>query len=339
MQTQAETTPSDHLIDELRSGSSVALVKSTRMITKLLVEYRAYDFIDSWEELIEGVLGQLLNVSWIAAGEFETRLRRTTLDDLSAHLRAQTGWHEDGELPWCESSRMSEAAMPDIAQAVARYEVEIEKLQEQRSQVMADVYGNGRSFDQVAAERKLPLRMVKRFLRESIWDLRERCAMPGRRDRADAERRVKSCLKSLELDLPAFLVEPHLEEWREFRTHYPVCQDCSLVVSNWSAVESMVREACGGSHRHPSADDLIALHRDGEGLAYSQYVSLMRHLDGCPPCSEAMTLLARYDRRPIGVLLIKRAQKGGRAGTRGFALRILLGRMRAQLRRMLGRLR
>jgi hypothetical protein len=331
VQTQPETTPSDHLIDELRSGSSVALVKSTRMITKLLVEYRAYDFLDSWEGLVEGVLGQLLSVPWIATEEFEARLHRTTLDDLSAHLRTQTDWQDDGELPWCESSRMSEAKIPDIAQAVAQYEVEIGKLQEQRSQVVADVYGNGRSFDQVAAERKLPLRMVKRFLRETIWDLRERCAVPGRLDRADAEHRVKSCLKSLELDLPAFLVEPHLEEWREFRTHYPVCQDCSLVVSNWSGVESMVREACGGTHRHPSADDLIALHRDGEGLAYSQYVSLMRHLDGCPPCSEAMTLLARYDRRPIGELLMKQARNGRRAVARGSAVRRWLGRMLARL--------
>lgn len=284
------------------------------MVTRLLVEYRAYDFADRWDTLIEGVLGDLLRTPSIAPGhDFESRLRRTTLDDLSYYLRAKTEWQEDGELPWCESSRMGEQHPPDRARDVAKFETEIQRLPEQRSLVLRDVYGDGRSFDQVAAERKLPLRMVKRFLRESVWDLRDRCTHSGEQSRETADQRVKSCLKSLELDLPAFLVEPHLEAWRDFRGHYPVCLDCSIVVSNWSSVESLVREACGGTHRHPCAEDLIALHRDGEGLAYSQYVSLMRHLDGCPPCGEAMTLLAHYDRRPLAPLLISKANEGRRA--------------------------
>lgn len=290
------------------------------MVTRLLVEYRAYDFADRWETLVEGVLGELLRSDATANGEsFEARVRRTTLMDLRRSLCAMTEWHDDGELPWCESSRMGDPRMPDRARDVARYEFEIARLPDPRAMVVRDVYGDGRSFDQVASERKLPLRMVKRFLRESIWDLRERCAHAADREDQGADSRVKSCLKSLELDLPAFLVEPHLEAWSDFRTHYPVCLDCSTVVSNWSSVESLIREACGGTLRHPRAEDLIALHRDGEGLGYSQYVLLMRHLDGCPPCGEAMTLLARYDRRPLAQLLISKAEVVRRTPVHGSA--------------------
>lgn len=285
------------------------------MVTQLLVEYRAYDFADRWGDLVQGVLGQLLRSPWFSDGELEERLRRATLADLSQHLRAKTDWTEDGQLPWCESSKMNEQHAPDSALLVEQYRLEVEKLPEQRSQVVFDVFGEGRSLDQVAAQRKIPLRMVKRFLRESIWDVRERCAKHWRRLGSNGDERVKSCLKSLELDLPAFLVEPQLEEWSEFRSHYPVCEDCSVVVANWSNVEAMMREACGGVHRHPKAEDLIALHRDGEGLAYSQYVATMRHLDGCPPCSEAMTLLAQLDRRPIAHLLIEHATRRGRSNS------------------------
>lgn len=310
MAAQRQNSSSPDLIRELSADSSVALVKTTRMVTKLLVEYRAYDFADRWEAFIQEVLGQLLRHPSSGGEDLETRVRRATLDELSRHLSTLIRWNEDGELPWCESSRMNDRAAPDTESVVEQFRVEIEKLPEQRAQVVNDVFGEGRSFDQVAAQRKIPLRMVKRFLRESIWDLRERSSKHRiwRQDRGDE--RVKSCLKSLELDLPAFLVEPQLDEWREFRSHYPVCQDCSLIVANWSDVEAMVREACGGTHRHPSAEDLIALHRDGEGLAYSQYVALMRHLDGCPACSEAMSLLASFDRRSIAEQLMRGANRG-----------------------------
>jgi DNA-directed RNA polymerase specialized sigma24 family protein len=323
-------------MSNLRGGSSVALVKSTCMITTLLVEYRAYDFADQWDGLVEEVLGELLGSPAAHDTEFEARLRRETLDGLSDYLRAKTEWDNDGELPWCESSRMGERWAPMRNRDVATYEVEVGKLPEQRSQVIRDVYGQGRSFDQVAAERKLPLRMVKRFLRESIWDLRERCSQANGPPRDNADQRVKSCFKSLGLDLPAFLVEPHLDAWSEFRAHYPVCLDCSVVVSNWSAVELLVRAACDGTHRHPSADELIALHRDGEGLAYSQYVLLMRHLDGCPPCGEAMTLLARYDGRSFAQALIKKASEGRRGAASSRKPQSRLALVVARARAILG---
>jgi hypothetical protein len=172
---------------------------------------------------------------------------------------------------------------------------ELRNLPEQRYQVLTDVYGGGQNYDQVAAHRKLPLRMVNRFLRESLWELRERCAALLGGETGDREDRVKSCFKTMELDLSAFLVEARDDSWREFRTHYPTCVDCSNGVAKWARLEVLVREACEGSQRHPSAEDLISLQHEGDGLGYSDYVAVMRHLDSCPSCGEAMNLMARRE--------------------------------------------
>lgn len=314
-------------VEGLRSGSPVVLVETVRRIASILVEYRAYDFEDRWDVFIQRVMGALLRSPRAARDDFARELRRITVSLLEESLAEAAGWTRDGDLPWCERLRSRERAEPDPRERVEAFAREIAKLPEQRALVLRDVFGEGRSFDQVAAHRKIPLRMVKRFLRESIWDLRER-GMPRPPGASLPDERVKTCLKSLELDLPAFLVEPQLDAWRDFRTHYPRCEDCSAVVANWSQVELWVRRACGGPELHPSEVDLLALHRDGEGLAYGQYVALMRHLDGCPLCSEAMTLVSRFDGGIDEAALIRLAES--LRGPRRRRLRQFVGRLRSR---------
>ncbi len=313
-----------HPVDALRAGSPQALIHAARAVAAVLVEYRAFDFEDRWDVFIQRAIGCALRDQAGRRGDLTPELRRISVELLRDPLADAVGWTRDGQLPWFEMRRAHPADDAEVTECFAR---EISKLPEQRALVLRDVYGEGRSFDQVAAQRKIPLRMVKRFLRESVWDLRERGLS---RDRAQSrgDERVKSCLKSLELDLPAFLVEPHLDAWRDFRDHYPGCHDCSAVVSNWSQVELYVRRACGGPDLHPSEDDLLKLHRDGEGLAYGQYVALMRHLDGCPLCSEAMTLIARYDGRAYETALIRMAESAPSARRR--RLQNWFGQLRAR---------
>ncbi|MDP6978816.1 MAG: hypothetical protein QF570_09480 [Myxococcota bacterium] len=302
-------------------------MRAARVVTGVLVEYRSYDFEDRWDVFVQSAIGQLLRDARRARGHDDAELQRIARQRLRGSLADAAGWKRDGELPWCEQRRVRERASGGLCEQVEYFQREIAKLPEQRSLVLRDVFGEGRNFDQVAAHRKIPLRMVKRFLRESIWDLRERGLARERRE-ACKDDRVKSCLKSLELDLPAFLVEPQLEAWRDFRAHYPVCEDCSAVVSNWSQVEMLVRRACGGSDAHPTERDLIALHREGEGLAYTQYVALMQHLDSCPHCSEAMTLVSRFDGRPYEAALIRMADSARTVRRR--RLQNWFGRLRAQ---------
>jgi hypothetical protein len=293
----------DAMVDPLRRGQPAALIEWTRLATGFLVELRAYDFAEEWEDLLHRVLARLAAESparhRAERGQARDRLRAITCDELSQDLRRLTQWHEARELPWCESalivSSQTTLARPFDDEAIAAVKHELGNLPEQRYQVLNDVYGGGRNFDQVAAQRKLPLRMVKRFLRESLWELRERCAARLGGEAGEREDRVKSCFKTMDLDLSAFLVEARDEEWREFRSHYPTCVDCSSVLARWARLEVLVREACDGSEGHPSAQDLILLQHDGDGLGYSEYVAVMRHLDSCPSCGEAMNLLARRE--------------------------------------------
>jgi len=295
-------------VHQLRVGHPVALIEWTRLAAGYLVEYRAYDFADEWDDLLERVLARLLEEPSARRGadrvEARDRMRAITCDELSQNLRRLTQWREARELPWCESahilSSQKSIARPFDDEDVAGMKHELQNLPEQRYQVLNDIYGGGQNFDQVAAHRKLPLRMVKRFLRESLWELRERCAPRLGGEAGEREERVKSCFKTMELDLSAFLVETRDDSWREFRLHYPTCVDCASVVARWARLEVLVREACGGADRHPSAQDLISLQHEGDGLDYADYVAVMRHLDSCPSCGEAMNLLAR---REGGVVL------------------------------------
>ena len=291
------------MIDPLRQGHPAALIEWTRLATGFLVEMRAYDFAEEWEDLLHRVLARLVAESparrRAERGEALDHLRAITCDELSQDLRSLTQWREARELPWCESalivSSQKTLARPFDDEAIAGVKHELGNLPEQRYQVLNDVYGAGQNFDQVAANRKLPLRMVKRFLRESLWELRERCAAELGGEAGEREDRVKSCFKTMDLDLSAFLVEARDEGWREFRSHYPTCVDCSSVVARWARLEVLVREACDGPEGHPSAEDLISLQNEGDGLGYSEYVAVMRHLDSCPSCGEAMNLVARRE--------------------------------------------
>ncbi len=287
---------------ELVGGSPRALVEWTRLTTEFLIEARAYDFADRWEDLIQSVLVQVLDESRLRPTRDDQQvvqlLRRTVFGELRGQLRRHFDWNEEGELPWLasiESCVISDGLGPSSASTIEDIQREIANLSDQRSEALHDFYRDGQNFDQIAAHRKIPLRVVKRFLREALWELHERLATVI--DRAESSRvdRVKSCFKTMEIDLASFVSESRAEDWATFRAHYPRCVDCSNVVARWSVVELLVREACGRSDRHPAAEDLIALQRDVDSLDYSQYVALMRHLDGCPACGEGMEMLARCD--------------------------------------------
>jgi hypothetical protein len=292
------------LTDDLMGGSPVALVEMTRLTTDCLQEHRAYDFADQWDDLIQTVLLRLMEERrrgrFLDDAAVTGKLRHLTEEELRSRLGSRIGWGESRELPWWSSNCEHPIHTGDGESwpvMVVELRQEIDKLPEQRAQVLLDLYGAAKNFDQIAADRRLPLRIVKRFLRESMWILRARCIVLF--GRTSDEERTRTCQRVLELDLGAFMVEPDSQTWQAFREHYPTCLDCSREVVGWSRVHMLVREACGGLHRHPSADDLIVFYGDGDGFGYLQHVSLMRHLDACVACAESMALLARFERRPF----------------------------------------
>ena len=129
------------MIDPLRRGHPAALIEWTRLATGFLVEMRAYDFADEWEDLLHRVLARLVAESpgrrRAERGEARDRMRAITCDELSQDLRSLTQWREARELPWCESalivSSQTTLARPFDDEAIAAVKHELGNLPEQRN--------------------------------------------------------------------------------------------------------------------------------------------------------------------------------------------------------------
>lgn len=167
------------LVDRLLEGDEVACLKLSRLITGFLASWRAYDFRDDWQDLVQEVLMAVI----VAAREGRIRDRRTVVgyvrtiahrrfvDRLRRHLRHR----EDQTLEWADATERGDVDLPSQAaqdDLVVGVRLSLEKLPEPKRQVVYGVYGEGKTYAQVARETRIPLGTVKRYLKEALAVLR-----------------------------------------------------------------------------------------------------------------------------------------------------------------------
>lgn len=165
-------------MDRLLDGDEVACLKLSRLVTGFLASWRAYDFRDDWQDLVQEVLIAVIT----GAREGRIRDRRATvgyvrtiahrryIDRLKQHL----GHHEDQTLEWEEATERGTTlpSRPADDDLVVGMRLSLEKLPEQKARVVYGVYGEGKTYEQVAEETQIPLGTVKRYLREGLAALR-----------------------------------------------------------------------------------------------------------------------------------------------------------------------
>jgi RNA polymerase sigma factor (sigma-70 family) len=167
------------IVDRLLAGDEVACLKLSRLVTGFLAGWRAYDFRDDWEDLVQEVLIAVI----VGAREGRTRDRRAVVgyvraiahnkyaDRLKKHLRQR----EDQTLEWEEASERWEAKLPSRPardELVVGMRRSLEKLPEAKARVVYAVYGEDKTYEQVALETRIPLGTVKRYLRDGLKALR-----------------------------------------------------------------------------------------------------------------------------------------------------------------------
>ena len=168
------------VMEQLLDGDRLALLKVSRLATSLLSGWRAFDFRDDWEDLIqESILAVALAVRegklrerQAIVGYLRTTLRFKFVDHLKGHLRC----HKNETLPWEE---VTEAATADPGQAAslspeARQDLQqaLAKLPEKKRNAVLGVYLEGKTYDEVAADTGIPLGSLKRYLRDGLAELR-----------------------------------------------------------------------------------------------------------------------------------------------------------------------
>ena len=165
-------------IDRLLEGDRLACLQISRLITGFLVGWRAYDFRDEWPDLVQEVL--LVVITTAREGRIRRReasfgfIRTVAHHKFVDRLRRHLGRPEDQSLPWGDiiqaegfeaQSRGSPEGSVDLLLAM-------EKLPEKRREIIHRVYGEGKTYEQVARETGTPLGTLKRYLGASLAELR-----------------------------------------------------------------------------------------------------------------------------------------------------------------------
>lgn len=170
------------IVQRLLAGDRLAFLEVNRLVTGCLTQLRAYDFQDEWDDLRQEVV--LAVIASARAGRlrdpqaFVGYVRIITRNKLMDRLKDRLQHHEKDTLPWddataaaaAEPARESPVDEPTLRAAVA-------ELPADERRVLEGVYGQGRTYEEVAAATGIPLGTMKRRLRSALALLRERLAI------------------------------------------------------------------------------------------------------------------------------------------------------------------
>ncbi len=169
------------MLDALLAGDRLAFAKINRLVSGFLVQLRAYDVRDEWEDLRQEVVMSL--VANARAGRlrdpdaFLGYVRIITRNKLVDRLQGARRRHERATVAWDDEAVRTLDAMSDPALAAAR-EVwtAVRDLPEEQQDVLDGVYRQGKTYQAVSAETGIPLGTMKRRLRDALVALRRRFA-------------------------------------------------------------------------------------------------------------------------------------------------------------------
>ena len=171
------------VLGRLLAGDRVAFLEVNRLVTGFLVQLRAYDFREEWDDLRQEVL--LSVVANARAGRlrdpkaFVGYVRIITRNKFIDRLKARLRHHEKEALPWDEETARAVAASAERDGRAGELWSAVRDLPPEEQRVLDGVYRLGKTYEQVCADTGLPLGTMKRRLRDGLLALRRRFAEGG----------------------------------------------------------------------------------------------------------------------------------------------------------------
>ena len=162
----------------LEAGDRGAFLRFQRLITGCLLELRAFDFEDEWDDLRQEVLAAVvanaragrLRDPQAFAGYVRIITRNKFFDRLKRRLRA-----EGETLAWEEETARAPAATPALGpEALRDLRDALAALPEEERRCVTGVYVEGLSYEEMSERAGVPLGTLKRRLREGLAALRVR---------------------------------------------------------------------------------------------------------------------------------------------------------------------
>lgn len=163
------------VMERLVRGESAAFLEVSRLITGFLVQWRAYDFRDEWDDLIQEVVLAAIEATRARRlrkpGAIVGYLRTATRYKFVDWLRRRRGepLEEEGEersadLRWPPAPHRDPGGFEIFEQ--------VDKLPENQRKCVYSVYVAGNTYNQAAAATGIPLGSLKRHLRDGLTTLR-----------------------------------------------------------------------------------------------------------------------------------------------------------------------
>jgi RNA polymerase sigma-70 factor (ECF subfamily) len=167
------------LLERLLGGDRLAFLEFNRLVTGFLVQLRAYDFREEWDDLRQEVLASV--VANARAGRlrdpkaFVGYVKIITRNKFVDRLKRQLRHREKEALPWDEETARAAALEPEDEESRALWSA-VGELPEEERAIVEGVYREGKTYQEVSDATGVPLGTLKRRLRESLAFLRQRLA-------------------------------------------------------------------------------------------------------------------------------------------------------------------
>ena len=179
------------ILDQLLDGDRLAFLKLNGLITGYLTRLQAYDLQQEWDDLRQEVV--LAVVANARAGRLRDPralleyIRIVTRNKFADRLKVRLRRREKETLPWGEEELTQGAGLPDPGtprdERATDLWAAVGDLPAQEQLVIHGVYGQGKTYEAVAAATGIPLGTMKRRLRDALSTLRRR--LREEVDRAD----------------------------------------------------------------------------------------------------------------------------------------------------------
>jgi RNA polymerase sigma-70 factor (ECF subfamily) len=165
------------VLARLEAGDRVAFAEVARLVTACLVQWRAFDFRDDWDDVVQEVVVALVEAARAGrianAAALPGYVRQTTrfkfIDRLRRRKREPTaGEREPAAVDAAWPPAPSEPP-PELRLAVRRA---LEALPEKERIAVVEVYARGKTYEEAARDNAIPLGSLKRHLREGLVGLR-----------------------------------------------------------------------------------------------------------------------------------------------------------------------
>lgn len=174
-------------LEALVEGDRVAFAKWNRLVTGFLLQFRAYDFEDEWDDLRQEVLSAVVENLRVGRLRDPQALvgyaRIITRNKFTDRLKRRLRCGDREVLPWEEE--ISRAASPEAASAPIGAESQdlrraLASLDERQRSLIERVYLAGETYEEASRATGIPLGTLKRRLREGLLLLREALGGAGR---------------------------------------------------------------------------------------------------------------------------------------------------------------